>query len=330
MMPPHLATSPYYLGNTSTVAGSYRMPPAQVTSIAAPVYMPPQVVNMSVGVPYSVSHTLAADPLFPTMASAPAPVAHGGGFKFYGPNEGFPLEELAPPAQSEPLLQTTPPQTMVDPSYGVAPQDAYGSYGVADSQPQAPSQAQAQANFQDADRYEAMASMHEQKVEQLAQQPQSVQNLEAQIQELLEGQKALKYELDGVKAQCFTNYGELEYLRREAQHHIQQQQQQQQMQGPPPQYSDYGPPAPMDYQQQGPPGPDRSFTEPERPVHHARPASPGPRNLGYGETSVMDTVNRYGDHAKNLHATAMKSVKSSMGSIRGGGGGGQSKLFGRC
>jgi len=71
------------------------------------------------------------------------------------------------------------------------------------------------AHLQEADRLEREVAAHDQKVRDLASQPLTVQNLETQIQELLDGQESLRYELRQVKMQVEQNSNDLETMRRE-------------------------------------------------------------------------------------------------------------------
>eukprot|EP00440_Ansanella_granifera_P000211 gb/GFBE01000226.1/.p1 GENE.gb/GFBE01000226.1/~~gb/GFBE01000226.1/.p1 ORF type:complete len:306 (+),score=45.59 gb/GFBE01000226.1/:1-918(+) len=71
------------------------------------------------------------------------------------------------------------------------------------------------AEMQLADSLDAKVAASEQRVRDLAAQPLSTQNLENRIQELLDGQQALRYELNQVKLQVNNNTSELEALRRE-------------------------------------------------------------------------------------------------------------------
>merc|ERR1712190_114380 len=57
------------------------------------------------------------------------------------------------------------------------------------------------------------ADVHERRVEELSRQPPTMSNIETQIQELLEGQEAIRYELNQVKLQANSNFNELEQLR---------------------------------------------------------------------------------------------------------------------
>jgi hypothetical protein len=62
----------------------------------------------------------------------------------------------------------------------------------------------------DADRYDREAAIHESRVAQLAGAPHTATNLEAQIQELLEGQESLRHELQEVKLQVRSTHSDME------------------------------------------------------------------------------------------------------------------------
>lgn len=70
-------------------------------------------------------------------------------------------------------------------------------------------------HMQEANRLDMEIAAHDQKVRDLASQPLTVENLETQIQELLDGQESLRYELRQVKMQVEQNAHDLEGLRRQ-------------------------------------------------------------------------------------------------------------------
>jgi len=73
----------------------------------------------------------------------------------------------------------------------------------------------ASSHMQEANRLDMEIAAHDQKVRELASQPLTVQNLETQIQELLDGQESLRYELRQVKMQVEQNAHDLDGLRRQ-------------------------------------------------------------------------------------------------------------------
>jgi len=73
------------------------------------------------------------------------------------------------------------------------------------------------AAMQAASRLDAEVAAHDRKVRELAAQPLTAQNMESQIQELLNGQEALRFELENVKLQVNRNSNELEALRNQMQ-----------------------------------------------------------------------------------------------------------------
>lgn len=70
-------------------------------------------------------------------------------------------------------------------------------------------------HMQEANRLDMEIAAHDQKVRDLASQPLTVENLETQIQELLDGQESLRYELRQVKMQVEQNAHDLDGLRRQ-------------------------------------------------------------------------------------------------------------------
>eukprot|EP00933_Yihiella_yeosuensis_P042554 TRINITY_DN37174_c0_g1_i3.p1 TRINITY_DN37174_c0_g1~~TRINITY_DN37174_c0_g1_i3.p1 ORF type:complete len:349 (+),score=63.91 TRINITY_DN37174_c0_g1_i3:86-1132(+) len=68
--------------------------------------------------------------------------------------------------------------------------------------------------MREVDHYDHEAAMHAQHVREAGQGQQTIQSLEAQIQELLQGQEALRYEINHLKMQVHANAAEIESLRR--------------------------------------------------------------------------------------------------------------------
>jgi len=153
-----------------------------------------------------------------------------------------------------------------------------------------------------ADKFDSEVAAHDQKVRDLAAQPLTNQNLEAQIQELLEGQENLRYELKQVKMQVSNNASELEALRRETQG----------MGMSRPSYSApapaplYQPPLPVPSAMQTGQSvqPEYFSAPPEKPESEALLFN----NLGYsgslfdGLGSTQDHFDALRNHATNLHS----------------------------
>lgn len=248
---------------------------------------------------------------YPRMTSFPAVPAVGGfNFKFYGPGETPPEELASFGMQADSGHHTHSYDSGT--GYGHTQADLYGDMPTSDGW-SAPGhghhqshhhQAQSQ-HLQEADRYEAAAVEHERRVEMLSHQPLSTSNLEMQIQELLEGQQAIRYELDQVKAQVSNNYVELEAIRKSQsrppveyyhqplpQHLLQQQQQ----------------PMPPAVTQSMPPTlPLMSF-----PSQDSQGPPLPPRNLGY--ESNLDVFNTLTDRARQLHGHATRTMRGGLGS----------------
>jgi len=210
-----------------------------------------------------------------------------------------------------------------------------GSYARTEVPPPSPPR-----RMQEADRYEAMAAEHERQAQLLEAQPPTAPVLERQIMELLEGQRALKNELEQVKQTVNLNYNELEVLRQEAQH-------QAAMPSAPQPYDYYGPPptmghppdaSPQGYDHYGPPPPMQDMDMSMQ--MHQPPATPmgstmgapmnshmgnsmasygPPRNLGYESTStaVLETLSSahatVSKHAATLHGHATRHIKTMTG-----------------
>merc|ERR1712083_613725 len=120
---------------------------------------------------------------------------------------------------------------------------------------------------------------------QLSHLPPTGENMESQIQELLEGQEAIRYELNQVRLQANNNYNELENLR----HHAKQA------------------PSPMPYPQPASPMPP---TEQHLQSKCMAPLSPQPAMKSMSPVKAPDSGNNVlrnlgyhvnHDHFTNLH-----------------------------
>jgi len=270
-------------------------------------------------------------------------------FKFLGPGEGGPAyeEPYGGFAGGAPDYGRTEYGMHADTSgHDISWNDhghvesGHNDYGAPPPPPEPP------RHMQEADRYDALAAEHERQAELLEAQPATSQILERQIQELLEGQKALRHELEEVKATVHMNYTELEVFRQEAQH-----------QPPIPTHMPMPPaPQPYYYPQQGLPQQpmmeeqmlmpmpqvhSRDMQPPLPPPQGPPPMGSGilsdsvgrhmpPRNLGYDDTvsNVMESLSRMGSHvsthARTLHGHATRSLRS-VASGSGGANGGTPK-----
>jgi len=158
--------------------------------------------------------------------------------------------------------------------------------------------------LQEADQFEAQAVAHEQRAEQLEALPPTASNVEAQIRELLEGQRALREELHEVRMQVNSNFHDLEDFRREAQQPMTPQSSQMY----------YDPMLPM---HQAGPMPQAQQQAPQEPLLQEFSAGPprAPRNLGYADN--QDAFATLHVHATrglgNLHSHATRAFKSVAG-----------------
>jgi TolA-binding protein len=133
---------------------------------------------------------------------------------------------------------------------------------------------------------------------QVMDEPPTYQNLEQQIQELLEGQENLRYELQQVRMQVSSNSQNLESLQRESY-------QQRPQQGQPTRPSSRGPPAtreinvdgsPQPTQQQsmmrGIPGPAAGYqrSPPEQEDEEGDPTPPNQLGYSASSDSLRDTI----------------------------------------
>jgi len=298
------------------------------TYVGAP-YSPPQQVTFGAPPPSYVAAAqppLAAapfvDPLFPVGGVQPIPtlpigIPGGYDFKFYGPDEYNPL-----------MLDDRGNGEAAGMGYGGGGdfnfdfgRNDHSGYGPGAMEPTSPPPVPP-PQMQEADKYDTLAAEHERQAELLEQAPQTNQNLERQIQELLEGQRALRHELEDVKATVSMNYRDLEVLRREAEH--QASMHPSHMQVPPYDYYDQGQP-PQDPAYNMPPtmpptSLHESASQPEQPADRSftesRTSRMPPRNLGYEDaaTNVLESLSKVKDHvtahATALHGHATRSLKS--------------------
>lgn len=305
----------------ATTAYRYTVSPQPVSTfgaIAAPAYVssPGPFGTGQFGAPA----TYQPDVFIPMQPPQP-PIGFQGGydFKFYGPDEYKP-----PMFDDRNHFGETSAIDFPELDFGFGRHD-HGGYGPGRDEPVAPQPPQ----LQEADKYDAMAAEHERQVELLAQQPVNNQNLERQIQELLEGQRALRTELEDVKATVSMNYRDLEVLRREAEHqaamaqpaHHSQPPYGYYDQGPPPQDMGYGQDPGFTSGQMQPIGPDPTAQVSGMDASTAERSFAGssrmpPRNLGYEDTAanVLESLSRVKDqvtaHATALHGHATRSLKS--------------------
>lgn len=158
------------------------------------------------------------------------------------------------------------------------------TYSAASAVPPAPPPA-----LQEANRYDAEAAAHEARVRELEAQPHTASNLEASIQELLEGQESLRYELSQVKMQVAENNNNLEEYRREAHQQIQNHVS---MQGPPPPHQGYynePPPQGQGWEMQGEPVPQQ-FMEPAQQYMASQTPRDLPAPLGYADNGQQQAL----------------------------------------
>lgn len=182
-------------------------------------------------------------------------------------------------------------------------------------------------------------AMHDARVAELSTQPHTASNLDSQIQELLEGQEAMRYELGQVKMQVTANYNDLEQLR-----HDSQQAMQQYSVPPSPLHSqpverDLGSPPAYSMPQEGMSPPSASPPPPNVSSPFGQSGSPSGvppsmehnalRNLGYHQNhETLGTLHTtLSSHASNaigkVHGHATKAMASASSS-----GDGNSKKWG--
>lgn len=287
---PHIATAPSY-----SIAGSYRLPTQVYTTgastmSAAYTVNQPKVTYMSaapavtspVSVPYSVSHALgyaepyqvSSTPYYAattTVPGTPPLSVPGGGFKFYGPHESNPLEEIEYEQHSQFQL------TQMQPDVPPPPPTVY----------------------QDTDRYEAMLQASARHVEELSHQPHTAENLEAQIQELIEGQRVLQRELEQVKSHCHNNHMTLEDMRQQAQ----------QMAYSPQDWS--YPPQPQDVMlPMEPKGSPLASSMMRSQSPRGRPRAHD--NLGYEDTTMGDAMSKLHQQGSAASRGAFQSVMRAL------------------
>jgi len=208
--------------------------------------------------------------------------------------------------------------------------------------------------LQEADRLDAMAAAHERRVAELEAAPPTPNNLEHQIQELLEGQEALRYELNHVKMQVRSNFDELEAYRRDEMARRAgpypppgPPQPQRELELPPQhgQLEEMLPPqheqAPPSWSQQ--PLQSQSWAQPPLPPPSREPDDGRPQpppNLGYSRnqddiTDALTSLHSHASrHAATLHGHATRHAttlyESAASRVRGSGDGGEDAGGQKC